>query len=189
MKYTLLFLLLGFLSSETTYAQQSSTSPIPDSISVDKVEEFKERYDNYLGLLDRGAVSSFSTFRNYYIQSTSSQYKDDRVLYPSDNFFKIDIPAYFLMSYILSFKNDRLVDVSIVDITILDTGFTVIYNEEEGEKSKNYYNLDINKKALEERLFDQLSSREIEIKHQNDKDYEDIKLQIFYHQEPKLGDY
>jgi hypothetical protein len=148
-------------------------------------EEFKYRYDHYLGVLDRLAVNQFSTFRRYNIRSTADERDDDYLLYPPRNFFQLNIPAYFVMAYFVRFVDYQVEGVEIYYITVFDTGFTVIYNELKGENDTDYYGLDISKGELEKQLLELLRSRDIKLSHRDDRYEKEIILQIGYHQEPK----
>lgn len=151
-----------------------------------KLEEYKQRYDLYLSSLDRLAVSEHATLRRHYIVSTSDKYKDDRVLDPPTDFFQINIPAYFVMSYFVHFEDYNIVDVELFYLKVFDSGFTVIYHMHEGEKHIDYYGLNIDKGILEKQLLDVLKSREIKLRHHDDRYEKEIVLQVGYHQEPVI---
>ena len=186
------YIMLTFLIFVTAYGpllgmQTMGPMEQSDTVSTNKNKKFQHRYENYLGALDRGAASSYSTIRQFDISFNSNE--EFLLLYPSDNFFKNDIPAYFIMSYFIHFEYYKIVNVNISNITVYDTGFTIIYDEYQGKKEIDYYRLDINREMMEMKLLKQLTSRGIELKHQNDHNYEKIRLQIFYHQEPKLNNF
>lgn len=82
MKKVLIFLIFGFIFFDTVYAFQDVNSAYSDSSnSVDEKKKFEQRYNNYLKALDRGNVSSISTYRRYSIKSISDQSKDDILLH------------------------------------------------------------------------------------------------------------
>lgn len=179
---TLLFAIIFCMPVFGMQVQNDINSSSEDSsLAEDKVEKFRQRYNNYLSSLDMGAVSEASSLREHSISFESLD--EVKLLHPTKNFFKLDIPGYLLLTYFLSFKDNDIVEVNIKDITIYDSGFTVIYNEDEGEKSKNYYGIKLNIKAIEEKLLHQLVSRKSELDFQNNQNYKDVELLIFYNQE------
>lgn len=188
MKKVLIVLIFGVMQLDTVYAFQDASSENADTtrITPHEIKKFEQRYNNYLKALDRSNVSSISTYRRYSIKSISDQRNDDILLHPTNDIISYDAPVNLLMSYFVHFEDYQIVEVDVFDVKIYDSGFTIIYDENDGEIAVNYFKLDLDSKALEAVIKEQLLSRDIKLEHEGEKRYDEIKLQVFYHREYKI---
>lgn len=184
MKILYFIFIFGFLLSENTFATQHQNDVAKDSTSYStEIEIFKNRYNNYLRILSSSNVPTISTYRRYYIERIYNQKGDENLLYPANDIIQFKAPVKLTMSYFVHFENYQINDVDIISITIYDSGYSIIYHEYIQDVIIDYYNLNINTTNLENSIMEQLIKRNIKIEHTNNRRYDEMKIQLFYHRQ------